>query len=107
MMAAGNSLDIRIQGKDYRVSCPPEEREALESAVKLLDARMEEVADKTRSSGEKLAVMVALNLAHELLSAQGGTPLPRLDEEVPRRRIKAIEAKLDAVLTDKAQDALF
>lgn len=107
MMAASNSLDIRIQGKDYRVACLPEEREALAAAVDLLDGRMEEVASKTRSTGEKLAVMVALNLAHELLSAQGGKPLARLDEEAPRRRIKSIEAKLDAVLTEKVQEGLF
>ena len=106
-MAAGNSLDIRIQGKEYRVSCPPEEREALEAAVKLLDDRMEDVASKTRSTGEKLAVMVALNLAHELLAAQQGKPAVSLDDEVSRRRIKAIEAKLDAVLAEKKQEDLF
>jgi len=106
-MAAGNSLDIRIQGKEYRVSCPPEEREALAAAVKLLDDRMEDVASKTRSTGEKLAVMVALNLAHELLAAQQGKPPVSLDDEVPRRRIKAIEAKLDAVLAEKKQEDLF
>lgn len=106
-MATGNSLDIRIQGKDYRVSCAPEEREALEAAVRLLDGRMEEVADKTRSQGEKLAVMVALNLAHELLAAQGGSPASHVDAEVSRRRIKTIEAKLDKALAGKKQEDLF
>lgn len=106
-MATGNSLDIRIQGKDYRVSCPPEEREALEAAVRLLDGRMEEVAGKTRSHGEKLAVMVALNLAHDLLAAQGGSPVAQVDAEASRRRIKNIEAKLDKALAEKKQEDLF
>ena len=51
--------------------------------------------------------MVALNLAHELLAAQQGKPSVSLDDEVPRRRIKAIEAKLDAVLAEKKQEDLF
>lgn len=117
-MAAGNMIDISIRGKDYRVSCRPEERDALERAVRFLDARMAEVADKTRSSGEKLAVMVALNLAHELLAAQtagvahdNGEAAPAavfgVDEEALQRRIAAIEAKLDGALAEPKQDALF
>jgi len=106
-MAANNSLDVRIQGKDYRVTCPPEERDALQAAVSLLDERMEDVAEKTRSTGEKLAVMVALNLAHDLLAARQTAPAPSLDEEASQRRIKTIEAKLDAVLAEKKQEDLF
>jgi cell division protein ZapA len=117
-MATGNSnmIDISIRGKDYRVSCRPEEREALMTAVRFLDGRMADVADKTRSSGEKLAVMVALNLAHELLAAQaspgerpfeepGQTGDSGVDGEALQRRIVAIEAKLDEALTE--QNALF
>lgn len=116
-MATGNNMiDITIRGKDYRVACRPEEREALMAAVRLLDGRLAEVADKTRSSGEKLAVMVALNLAHDLLAAQsasgerpyeeaGQTGDSGVDAASVQRRITAIEAKLDEALTE--QNALF
>lgn len=114
-VANSNSLDITIQGKDYRVSCAPEEREALHAAVKLLDERMAEVADKTRSNGEKLAVMVALNLAHDLLRANAlAAPAPVVENEAGhvdagalRRRIAGIEAKLDKALAETKQEDLF
>lgn len=109
--APANSVDVRIQGKEYRVSCAPEEKTALEAAVQLLDGRLAEAAARTPGSSEKLAVMVALNLAHELLAVRDGKPLPvpvsSLDDEDSRRRIKAIEAKLDAALAEKTQENLF
>ncbi len=103
------TLDIKIQGREYRVACPPEEIAALQAAAALLDARMSEIAKVTRTSGERLAVMTALNLAAELNAArQHATSLSAhqgvdLDESL--RRIQAIEARLDEVLAP--QEKLF
>ena len=93
------SVDVRIRGKEYRVHCSPEERAALDAALALLEARLEEVANRTHSSGEKLATMVALNLAHEILAAEMTSTSPAgnsVDAPPTRRRIAAIEAKLNA-----------
>ncbi|CAG4884068.1 Cell division protein ZapA [Georgfuchsia toluolica] len=107
-MSATNTLDIKLQGKDYRVACAPEEREALLAAASFLDAKMNEIAEITRSSGERLAVMAALNISHELLALrQSPDKAAAVDAEVARRRIKAIEARLDTVLAEQKQDALF
>ena len=67
-MSGKSTLDIKLQGREFRVACPPEERESLLAAVAYVDGRMGEIAEKTRSTGERLAVMTALNLAHELLA---------------------------------------
>lgn len=103
------TLDIRIQGREYRVACAPEEAGALQAAAELLDARMSEIAKATKSTGERLAVMTALNLAHELNSArQLATSAPAdqvIDGADSLRRIKAIEARLDEVLAP--QEKLF
>jgi cell division protein ZapA len=102
-----STLDIKIQGREYRVACPPGEVDSLQAAADLLNARMDELAKATKSTGERLAVMAALNLAHELNAArQGQTGVPKnIDEEGARRRIKAIEARLDEVLAP--QNSLF
>lgn len=103
------TLDIKIQGREYRVACAPEEAGSLQAAADLLDARMSEIAKATRSTGERLAVMTALNLAHELNSVQqDATPEAvdqGIDDEESLRRIKSIEARLDAVLAP--QEKLF
>jgi len=103
------TIDIKIQGRDYRVACAPEEAGSLQAAADLLNGRMGEIAKATKSTGERLAVMTALNLAHELNAAsQNATPQapPQgVDEAEARRTIKSIEARLDEALA--WQDELF
>jgi cell division protein ZapA len=107
------TLEIKLLGKDYRVACEPDEREQLLAAAALLDAKLKEAGDKlptgtpagARGSGERLAVMVALNLAHELLAARN-TPehlAATLESEAIQRRINFIEAKLDESLAQHEQ----
>jgi cell division protein ZapA len=108
MSSSSDTLDIRLQGKEYRVACAPGEREALLAAVGFLDAKMNEIATRTKSSGERLAMMVALNISHELLALkQSPDNAVTVDAEATRRRIKSIEARLDDVLAEQKQDGLF
>lgn len=109
------TLDIKLQGREYRVACAPEEFDTLSAAAALLDARMGEAARTTRSTGERLAVVAALNLAYELnaMRKSGVTPAASessaaekaVDADDLRRRIKSIEARLDEALA--RQDELF
>ncbi len=97
------TLEIKLLGKEYRVACEPAEREALLAAVDLLDGRLGEIAARSgqaRGSGERVAVMAALNLAHELLAARTLSPdqAAALESESIQRRIDSIEAKLDESL---------
>jgi cell division protein ZapA len=98
------TLDIKLQGRAYSVACPPEEREALLEAVALLDAKMADIAKKTKGTGERLAVMTALNLAHELTALKKSSPAPVASDEA-KRRIGAMEARLDSALAQ--QEDLF
>ena len=64
-----NYLDITLLGKEYRVACPIEERHALLAAVAYVDEKMHDIAEKTKSNiSERIAVLAALNIAHEHLS---------------------------------------
>jgi cell division protein ZapA len=98
-----DTLDIKLLGKDYRVACPPDQRESLQEAVELLAERLGEVAAKTKGTGERLAVMTALNLAHELLSQK--YPSSGIDTRELRRRIGAMEVRLDEAMAE--QEKLF
>lgn len=89
-------LDVTILGREYRVACGAGEQEALLRAVAHLDARMREIRDTGKVAGmDRIAVMAALNIAHELLTMKFGGGF---DIGEAKRRIAAVEAKLDSVL---------
>jgi cell division protein ZapA len=102
-MSTANTIDILLRGKEYRVACKPEEKEDLLAVVAFLDWKMGEIAKQTKSTGERLAVMTALNLAHELISLK--EPAGSIDGREVKGRIIAMEARLDAVLAP--QESLF
>ena len=104
-----NTVEVKLLGKGYRVACEPAEREALLAAVAFLDGRLKESSRKStasaRGAGERLAMMAALNLAHEFLAAKN-TPAElaaALETESIQRRIDFIEAKLDESLAQHQQ----
>jgi cell division protein ZapA len=102
-----NYLDITLLGKEYRVACPPAEHGALLAAVAYVDEKMHDIAEKTKSNiSERIAVMAALNIAHEHLSLRSSANEIRavegaqtgVDFGVVKRRISDMEAELEAVL---------
>ena len=95
-------LDIKLLGREYRVGCKPEEKDGLLAAVAYLDEKMRDLAVKTNSAGERLAVMTALNITHEFLQFQraGGFDIPTL-----KRRIENMNSRLDGVMAE--QERLF
>ena len=114
MSAEQNFLDVVILGREYRVVCPPAEQEALSAAVSYVDTKMQEIAAKGKNvAAERVAVMAALNIAHELLSGGGAArsegPEKSLgngvDDSDFQRRIESMESQLDSVLSN--QNPLF
>lgn len=56
--------------KDYRVACPPDQHSSLKNSADFLNDRLTDIKNKGSIIGtERIAVMAALNLAHELLSS--------------------------------------
>ncbi len=101
-------LDVKILGREYRVACPPGEQEALQAAVHMVDSKMQEIAHKTKNTvPERVAVMAALNIAHERLSATNGAAGAgeiAFDRPAAKRRIEAMDARLDALLNQQELD---
>jgi cell division protein ZapA len=100
---ADQTIDITVLGRTYKVSCEEGERDALLRTAVYLDAKMNEIRNAGKVSGtERIAVMAALNIAHELLTTKLGGGF---DIGEAKRRIAAVEAKLDSVLA--RQEKLF
>jgi cell division protein ZapA len=96
-----DTVSINILGREYQISCPPAEEEALRKSAKYLDKQMEKV--KSRGSTltfEKLAVMAALNICHELLqqSQQAET-----SESDYIDKVRSLQEKIEAALQNSRQ----
>ncbi len=101
------TLDVSILGREYRVACKESEREELLQAVQFLDQRMREIRDSGKVAGtERIAVMAALNIAHEVLRARSGKPATGgFDSAAIQRRISAMQTAIDRAMAE--QEKLF
>jgi cell division protein ZapA len=91
------SLKIRILDKEYQVNCEPNERQALEYSAKLLNEKMEEIRRGSHIIGlERIAVMAALNLAHDLIRSNQAAE----KNSAANSALQSMNSKLDSVLAD-------
>lgn len=89
-------VTIRVLDKDYQVACPMDERESLLDSARLLDEKMREIRNTSKMVGtDRVAVMAALNIAHDLLQCKNGEG----DEPGARNKIKNLQAKIEAAIT--------
>jgi cell division protein ZapA len=93
-------VSVRIMEKEFVVACPYEERAALLDAAEFLNGRMREIKDSGKVVGlDRIAVMAALNLAHEFL--KGRDRESKLDSGVGHR-VRALRERVEGAL-EKAQ----
>jgi len=93
-------VNVRILDREFTVGCEPGERDSLMAAAQLLDARMREIRGNNKMAAlDRVAVLAALNLAHELQQArgEGGTR----DEEIGRA-LSDMNRKLDGLFDSLA-----
>lgn len=98
--AADDTLSLTLLGKEYRMACAPEAREPLRASAALLESKLDAIAAATKSSGERLAIMAALDLAHEIVSAGaalGDAHAAHTNENL-QRTIDSIEARINVAL---------
>ena len=98
MNAADKAITISLLGREFRVGCPEGEEKQLLASVDYLNRKMKEVRDTGKVVGnERIAIMAALNIAHEQMSnsGKGGAGV---DSGAIRRRIVAMQETLDAAL---------
>ena len=101
-MSEARGVDVSIMGREFRVSCTDDEYDALMSAVAYLDRKMREIRDSGKVIGvERIAIMAALNVAHELLTVRTGG----FDIGDFRRRINSMQEQIDQAVAE--QNELF
>ena len=89
-------VSVRIMEREYVVACPYDERSALLDAAEFLTSRMREIRDSGKVVGlDRIAVMAALNLAHEFLRIKDRES--RVDSGVGVR-VRALRERVEGVL---------
>jgi len=100
MSADSKGLQINVMGREFRVACPENEQKGLLEAVDYLNKKMNEIRDNGKVIGlERIAIMAALNIAHELLTTKvGGFDIAEL-----KRRMESMETMLDQAMHDQSK----
>jgi cell division protein ZapA len=96
-------VTVRILDKDYMVACPEGEQDALVASSRRVDREMRKVRDSGKVLGtDRIAVMVALNLAHELMHGARAAAAENLpssaDMDSYRQKLQHLQEQLDSVL---------
>lgn len=89
-------IDIEILGREFTVSCTDEERQGLLDAVGYLDSKMRDIRDAGKIVGvERIAMMAALNITHELLNTKSGD----VDVGDIKRRMYNMQNQIEEVIS--------
>lgn len=90
------AVQVKILDKEYQVNCPLSEQEALMKSARYLDENMRKIKGRGNIHGvEKIAVMAALNITHDMLKKNR---LINETRHVTAQQIKALEDKIDSAL---------
>jgi cell division protein ZapA len=95
-----SALTINVMGREFRVGCPEGEQKQLLASVDYLNKKLKEVRDVGKVVGnERIAIMAALNIAHEVMSNPGKAASAKaVDDSAIKRRILAMQESLDSAL---------
>ena len=94
-MSLAKPVEVLIMGREFTVSCTEEERAGLMDAVSYLDKKMRDIRDSGKIVGlERIAIMAALNLSHEVLNTKTGD----VDIGDYKRRINAMQSLIDEAI---------
>ncbi|MBZ2189155.1 cell division protein ZapA [Alcanivorax sp. JB21] len=100
-MNESDSVVVHLLDKEYRVACPAGERDNLLRAARYLDKQMREVRDANVIGLERIAVMTAINLAHELLQTSTALESAPSSDRL-ERLLNKVDAEISAQQTHRA-----
>jgi len=65
-MTHNNTIELEFLGRNYEFNCPPNQKEKLTTAAKMLELIMQNIKNNTNADRESIMLMAALNLSFDL-----------------------------------------
>ncbi len=100
-MSKARTVSVSILDKEYQVACPPEQEAELIVSASYLDKQMRSIRESGKVIGlERIAVMAALNISHELLQAseQDDAPAAAADSGASEEAVSSLARKIDEAI---------
>jgi len=94
-------ITLNILDKEYRIACPKGEEESLQASAHLLNARIQDIRDNGKALGtDRVAVMAALNLAHEFINQKSSHERTTTSMS---NRVRTLKDRIDTTLKNSQQ----
>ena len=101
MSEESTSVQVKIMDKEYQVNCPPSDKDALIKSARYLDENMSKIKGRGNIHGvEKIAVMAALNITHDMLRKNR---LINETRHATAQQVQGIETKIDSAIAHGRQ----
>ena len=101
MSEQSTAIQVTILDKEYQVNCPPSDQEALIKSARYLDESMRKIKGRGNIHGaEKIAVMAALNITHDMLRKNR---LINETRQTTSEQVQSLEEKIDLDLASSRQ----
>ena len=89
-------VNATLLGRHFTIGTPPEERDTLVEAVRMLEEKLRAIQSQGKIvETDKIAIMAALNIAHDLLKTKIGEGLEIAE---CRRKLRSMSAAADKAL---------
>ncbi|QEL56982.1 cell division protein ZapA [Chromobacterium paludis] len=94
-------MDIELLGRHFTIGTPAGEQETLREAVRLLEGKIGAIQQHGKvMDADKIAIMAALNIAHDLLKTKVGEGL---EMAAFQRKIRGMSEAADQALSQSQQ----
>ncbi len=101
MNEAAIPVIVKILDKEYRVACQDSEQDGLLASAHYLDQKMRDIRQNGKVIGtDRIAVIAALNIAHELLQLQENR---EQNAEMLNRRLRSLQQRIEVALDASSQ----
>jgi len=97
-MSDANTVSVSLLGKEYMIACPAGAEKELQQAADYLNGKMKEIRGAGKTVGlERIAILAALNISHELIQQQQH----KEQQSAVEQQLQQLNQRLDASLQNR------